>query len=134
MHLPLLTRCTSWLLLQVPEIQIIAHVADCLYTLMMGKGLSVSDHLTNLAKLAHILFVCYRQNGTCFLAAHNYANLQSVVKGAFTSVAMAKKAGIGKYFIFQESDDRLEQLFGILRTMAGQNRNMDIMLHCWSLR
>ena len=33
---------------------------------------------------------------------------------------------IDEYFIFMDSDDRLEQLFGVLRTLHGQQRNFDI--------
>lgn len=74
---------------QLPELKVIAHIADCLHTALMGKELDVSQHLVNLSKLGHILFAAYRRNGTGFLAAQNYANLQSIVKGVFKSVWLA---------------------------------------------
>ena len=53
----------------VKEVQIIAHIAWCLHTALMGKAMSVSEHLTNLSKLGHMLFVVFRHSGTKFLAS-----------------------------------------------------------------
>ena len=42
-------------------------------------------------------------------------------------MALAKEMEIDEYFIFMDSDDRLEQLFGVLRTLHGQQRNFDML-------
>ena len=48
-----------------------------------------------------------------------------MVRSPFYSVAACKYYGIDEYYIFQDSSDRLEQLFGRSRMAQRSNRNFD---------
>ena len=48
-------------------------------------------------------------------------------RGCYKSAHLAKSLDVDEYFTFMDSDDRLEQLFGIIRTLSGQNRNFDML-------
>ena len=61
------------------------------------------------------------------MAPQNYHNIQSVIKGMYKSVATCKYYGINCYFLFQDNDDRLENLFRDLRALGGGGRNFDML-------
>ena len=109
------------------EFKILCAICQCLfYYLSNGKG-SIEEHLINLSKLSHLLFVVFRKSAGNFMAPQNYHNIQSVIKGMYKSVATCKYYGINCYFLFQDNDDRLENLFRDLRALGGGGRNFDML-------
>ena len=80
---------------------------------------SLGNHLVDISCLMHINFVCYRKNGTKFLPGQNFTNQQRYHRSIFWSVATAMTEGVPYYFLFLDSGDRLEELFGLLRTLSG---------------
>jgi hypothetical protein len=110
------------------EFKIIAHISSCFHLLLTGSTKSISEHLTSLSKLAHIVLVAYRKQRTKFMAAQTYENIQTMIRAHYKLVAQAKIEEIGEYYIFQDSDDRLENLFGILRTFVAAMRGMDMLM------
>lgn len=96
-------------------------------TLQLGtKDKSVSEHLSNLSTLAHILFVVYRKSRTSFMPAQTYENIITFIVAHYKSVAQMKVENItAPFYIFQNSDDRLENLFGILRSLVRGMRGFD---------
>ena len=79
----------------------------------------------NLSKLAHLYFVVYRKNKAKFCPHQHYHNTQTMCRSPYYSVAACKGLGIKEYYIFQDSSDRLEQLFGRARMAQRSNRNFD---------
>ena len=113
--------------LQFDEIRIVAAISRCYVTLLTGVTKSLSDHLTNAAELAHLIFVLYRKSGEHFVAGQHYSNVQGMIKCLFAGVANGKVNDLREFYTFLDSDDRLEMLFGTCRTMVNGMR-------CFSLK
>jgi hypothetical protein len=111
----------------IKSIKILAHICHCQHTLLTRDDLNLNGHLTNLATMAGLLFVVYRKQGNKFLPAQNYHNLMSIVKVVFKAVLQAQIESIDEVYVYQLGDDRLEGLFGILRSLAGAGRNFDAL-------
>ena len=99
------------------EIRIFAEIAHLFVTIVADKQPSLSAQLTNVATLAHLVFVLYRRNATKFVASQTYLNQQRFFRSIFWSVASALEAGVKEYFMYQDSGDALENVYCILRTM-----------------
>jgi hypothetical protein len=99
------------------EIRIFAEIAHRFATILADKQPSLTAQLTNVATLAHLVFVLYRRNATKFVASQTYLNQQRFFRSIFWSVASALEAGVKEYFMYQDSGDALENIYCILRTM-----------------
>ena len=99
------------------EIRIFAEIAYLFATILADKQPSLTAQLTNVATLAHLVFVLYRRNATKFVASQTYLNQQRFFRSIFWSVASALEAGVKEYFMYQDSGDALENVYCILRTM-----------------
>ena len=95
-----------------------------------GDHLSISGYLTNLSKLAHVLFILYRCNRTDFIPAQNYRNWQEMIKNIFISLTQAKVNGVEVFYWFLQSNKRIEEFFGILRSLRRGDLNFD----AWDIR
>lgn len=113
---------------KLTEFNILAEVANCFLFLLTGKEGSIREHLENLSYLSHILFTVYRRQGTDFIPAQTYQNTQTMIKSMFKSVIQCQVLGITTWLIFFDSDDRLEVLFGVLRTMIGSQSGFDMAM------
>ncbi|KAF5334132.1 hypothetical protein D9758_018620 [Tetrapyrgos nigripes] len=90
--------------------------------------LSLSEQLECFSAAAHLLLVLYQHTGKKFLPTLLYQDLQIMIKNIFFCVAK----GIvdnpsGRFWICLLGTDRLEQLFGILRSMVGNDANLDVL-------
>ena len=90
-----------------------------------GTHMSISEYLTALSELAHILFVVYRRNKTAFIAAQNYRNWQEMIKNMYIAVTQAKVNGVSDFWWFLNTNKRIETFFGILRSLRGGDMNFD---------
>lgn len=117
----------GWLRARISEVSVFGELCSCMHNHLVRHDWNVSEHLTNLATMSFLLFAIFRECDTAFIAAQNYHNLQSVIKAKFMSVAKCLHFQINEYFIFLDSDDRLENFFGHLRALAGVGRNFDLL-------
>ncbi|KAK7013773.1 hypothetical protein R3P38DRAFT_2545697 [Favolaschia claudopus] len=95
--------------------------------------LSLHQQLVHLSAAAHILFCLYSDQGagTSFMANQTYVNLMIMIKNVFFCVAKAKADNPdGEFFIILLGTDRLEVLFGLVRTAIGTDANCDIYQLC----
>ena len=99
------------------EIRIFAEIAHLFATILADKQPSLTEQLTNIATLAHLVFVLYRRNATKFVASQTYLNQQRFFRSIFWSVASAQEAGVKEYFMYEDSGDALENIYCIIRTM-----------------
>ena len=90
-----------------------------------GTHMSISEYLTVLSELAHILFIVYRRNKTNFIAAQNYRNWQEMIKNMYITVTQAKVNGVEDFYWFLNTNKRIEVFFGILRSLRGGDMNFD---------
>ena len=100
-----------------PTMKVLSKPGSCLLFFLTEMKCTVQTHLENLADLAHLMFVVFRKAQTSSLPAQNYQNLQTLIKGTFIAATVAKHTGVSDFHAFLESSDRLEILFGILRSM-----------------
>ncbi|KAF8188597.1 hypothetical protein K438DRAFT_2146607, partial [Mycena galopus ATCC 62051] len=95
--------------------------------------LSLHQQLVHLGAAAHILLVLYSDEdaGTAFMANQTYVNLMIMIKNAFFCVAKAKiDIPDGEFLLILLGTDRLEVLFGLIRTAIGTDVNCDIYQLC----
>ena len=92
-----------------------------------GNHLSISEYLTMLSELAHVLFFLFRRNKTDFIATQNYRNWQEMIKNMFISVTLAKVNGVKHFYWFLNTNKKIEEFFGILRSMRKGNLNFDCL-------
>jgi hypothetical protein len=90
--------------------------------------LSLGDQLEHLSYAAHLALVLYAHENACgnFLPSALYINLILMIKNVFFCVAKAKVDTPEEDFsIVLLGTDRLENLFGCLQTMVGNDANVD---------
>ncbi|KJA17143.1 hypothetical protein HYPSUDRAFT_70894 [Hypholoma sublateritium FD-334 SS-4] len=90
--------------------------------------LSLSEQIEHLNAAVHMAMALYHQDGKDFLPTGLYIDLMITIKNIIFCLAKAKTDDPeGKFFIILLGTDRLEELFGILHTMIGNNANLDIL-------
>ncbi|KAJ7191493.1 hypothetical protein GGX14DRAFT_381107, partial [Mycena pura] len=89
---------------------------------------SLSEQLEHLSAAAHLALALFRKEGKHFMASLLYTDIMIIIKNAYFCVAKAKiDDPLGKFFIILLGTDRLEELFGLLRTMIGNDANCDVV-------
>jgi hypothetical protein len=90
--------------------------------------LSLSEQIEHLSAAAHLTMILYRLGGKDFIPTNLYIDLMIMIKNAVFCVAKAKIDNPdGEFWLILLGTDRLEELFGILRTMVGNDANLDIL-------
>lgn len=89
--------------------------------------LTLSEQLEHLSAAAHLALTLYHQHGPKFLPTLLYVDIMIMVKNIFFCVAKAKVDDPkSSFYCMLLGTDRLEELFGILRTMIGNDANLDV--------
>ncbi|KAF8054223.1 hypothetical protein FPV67DRAFT_1763516 [Lyophyllum atratum] len=92
--------------------------------------LSLSEQLEYLSSAAHLLMALFAEGnaGTRLMPTQLYVDTMIMIKNVYFCVAKAKVDDPnGLFFIVLLGTDRLETLFGILRTMIGNDANVDLL-------
>ncbi|EIW77944.1 hypothetical protein CONPUDRAFT_61354 [Coniophora puteana RWD-64-598 SS2] len=92
--------------------------------------LSLSEQLTHLSAAAHLAMALFSfpDAGGNFLPVQLYVNIMLMIKNVFFTVAKAKiDCPLAPFYLVLLGTDRLETLFGILRTMVGSDANLDLL-------
>lgn len=96
--------------------------------------LSLSEQLEHLSAAAHLALSLYdvnHENGSAadaLMPTTLYLDIMHMVKNAFICVAKAQiDLPLSEFFLILLGTDRLETLFGILRTMVGNDANLDLL-------
>ncbi|KAJ7635427.1 hypothetical protein B0H17DRAFT_1217291 [Mycena rosella] len=96
-------------------------------------NLSLREQLTHLSTAAHLLLILFTTDtaGTDFMANQTFVNIMIMIKNAFFCVAKAKvDIPDSEFFLILLGTDRLEKLFGLIRTAIGTDSNFDILQFC----
>ncbi|KAF9552115.1 hypothetical protein CPC08DRAFT_792038 [Agrocybe pediades] len=89
--------------------------------------LSLSEQLEHLSAAAHLALILYQKAGKDFLPTNLYLDIMIMIKNVYFCVAKAKVDDPdSEFWIILLGTDRLEILFGILRTMIGNDANLDM--------
>ena len=92
--------------------------------------LSLAEQLKHLSAAAHLLLVLYVHEDarSHFIPTPLFIDIGIMIKNAFFCVAKAKlDHPQDPFFLVLLGTDQLETLFGILRTMVGNDANLDIL-------
>ena len=90
--------------------------------------LSLSEQIEHLSAAAHLAIILYRLEGKDFIPTNLYIDLMIMIKNVLFCMAKGKiDDPDGEFWIILLGTDRLEELFGILRTMVGNDANLDIL-------
>jgi hypothetical protein len=92
--------------------------------------LSLSEQLVHLSAAAHLLIAMFAEDqaGTNLMPTQLYLDIMIMIKNAYFCVAKAKADDPnGNFWIILLGTDRLETLYGILRTMVGNDANLDLL-------
>ncbi|KAJ6483510.1 hypothetical protein C8R47DRAFT_1132450 [Mycena vitilis] len=92
-------------------------------------SLSLREQLVHLSTAAHLLLILFATDraGTKFMANQTFVNIMIMIKNAFFCVAKAKiDIPDSEFFLILLGTDRLEKLFGLIRTAVGTDVNVDI--------
>ncbi|KAF9037331.1 hypothetical protein BDZ89DRAFT_946145, partial [Hymenopellis radicata] len=88
--------------------------------------LSLSEQLKHLSAAAWFTLVLFRKSGKHFIPTLLYTDIMLMIKNVYFCVAKAKIDNpSGMFWIILLGTDRLETIFGILRTIIGTDANVD---------
>ncbi|EIN04489.1 hypothetical protein PUNSTDRAFT_76358, partial [Punctularia strigosozonata HHB-11173 SS5] len=92
-----------------------------------SPSLCLTEQLANLSRLQHINFALYRKYGSAYISPQLYSDLCALGKSAFFVVAQQKLLDDSQsVYLYQLGSDRLEELFGEVRTST-HDSNYDIL-------
>ncbi|KAJ7761266.1 hypothetical protein DFH07DRAFT_957330 [Mycena maculata] len=90
--------------------------------------LTLYEQLEHLSAAAHLNLLLYRDGQREALPTLLFTDIMIMIKNAYFCVAKAKVDDpTGNFWLILLGTDRLEELFGILRTMIGNDRNLDML-------
>lgn len=90
--------------------------------------LTLSEQVEHLSSAAHLAFALYLKDGTNFIPNNLFIDFNIMVKNVIFTIAKAQTdIPESELHIMLLGTDRLEELFGILRTMIGNDANLDIL-------
>ncbi|KAF8220310.1 hypothetical protein L208DRAFT_1334531, partial [Tricholoma matsutake] len=91
-------------------------------------NLSLSEQIEHLSAMAHLALALYKSARQDFIPTNLYINVMLMIKNVLFCVAKAKiDDPDGELWILLLATDCLEELFGILHTMVGNDTNLDIL-------
>ncbi|KAG6835458.1 hypothetical protein H0H93_001265, partial [Arthromyces matolae] len=89
---------------------------------------SLHEQLVHLSAAAHLVMPLFIEGKTTFMPTQLYVDIMIMIKNVYFCVAKTKVDNPdGCLWIVQLGTDRLEVLFGILRTMIGNDANVDCL-------
>jgi hypothetical protein len=90
--------------------------------------LSLSEQIEHLSAGAHLALRLYNLAGKNFIPTNLLIDVMIMIKNVVFCVAKAKvEDPEGEFWIILLGTDRLEELFGILQTMVGNDANLDVL-------
>lgn len=91
-------------------------------------NLSLSKQLEHLSAAAHLTLTLYSQAKKDFIPSELFIDVMIMIKNIYFCVAKCKVDDLeGSFWIILLGTDRLEELFGILHTMVGNDANLDFL-------
>lgn len=88
--------------------------------------LSLSEQLQHLSAIAHLVMAIYRSDKGDSMPSQTYYDLMTAIKNAFFCVAKTQVDNPdGDFWLILIGTDALERLFGKIRTMIGNDSNVD---------
>ena len=109
---------------ELEELRILGEICACIFEVVTMQPVAAPGTFLNLnhlnraaAKLAHLYFVCVRANGSAFVPCQHFYNVQITLRGKYVSQAVSIAEELEEYWWYQDSDDREDGMFGMMRTL-----------------
>lgn len=97
----------------------------------LDVSLSLSQRLEHLSTATHLLLALYNKDKGRFMPVQTFFNLQSTIRNIFICVMKTQHNNpLGKLFIILLGTDGLEKVFAKVRTMIGNDTNVDVLQLC----
>src|SRR5260221_6127323 len=88
---------------------------------------TLSKQFEHLSAVAHLVLALYQLAGPKFISTNLFLNVMLMIKTTYFCLAKAIADNPqGSFWLILLGTDRLEELFGILRIMVGNDSNMDM--------
>ncbi|GJN93512.1 hypothetical protein Rhopal_006569-T1 [Rhodotorula paludigena] len=111
--------------------QLLAYVAHYFYLLLSAFGdaeISLQVRLERLAEASFLLHFAFAAHGDEFCGSELAHDTQAFIRSIYVAVAHVKTSTPeAPFFIFHDGTDRLEELFGVVRTIVGNDSNVDVL-------
>ncbi|KAH6904033.1 hypothetical protein BKA70DRAFT_1512940 [Coprinopsis sp. MPI-PUGE-AT-0042] len=118
---------TPTLLEKAKSVARIARILGYFLLPFIDVRMSLQEQLCSLSTYSHLLTGLYQQHGLGFMTGALFADSQAVVKSIFlTALRLQRIDPSLKYYILLDGTDRLEAMFGTVRTLD-HGRNVDIV-------
>ena len=111
---------------RLTALQPLALLAATFTFLLTDNKSDLSAHVANMGEMATVLFVMKRHSPGC-LAAQTVRSIARSITSHIKCIARAQILKINQFYLFADATHLLEQLFGILRTLCGPQRNFDMV-------
>ncbi|KAF8810813.1 hypothetical protein BYT27DRAFT_7221830 [Phlegmacium glaucopus] len=99
-----------------------------IWNLSRASTNSCREQIEHLSATAHLTLILYRLAGKEFIPTNLYIGLMIMIKNAIFSIAKAIIDNPdGEFWLILLGTDQLEELFGILRTMVGNDASLDVL-------
>ncbi|KAG8735376.1 hypothetical protein FRC10_010673 [Ceratobasidium sp. 414] len=106
---------------------LLAEFLHAFYAPHTTPSMSLSQQVASIAECAFLLFAIFRVDWTRFISTQLYYDIQASIKNAVFCIAKTKLLDPTQcFYLLQLGDDRLENQFGIYRTMTS-DCNPDIL-------
>ena len=92
-----------------------------------NRTMNLRDQLISLSTAAHCVLALYTKSRSSFMPVQLYGDIMHMIKNVFFCVTKIRiDDPTASFFIILLGTDRLEVIFGILRSMVGNDSNVDI--------
>ena len=111
-------------------LRLFGHFAKHLVLPYLCVEMSLEEQLTSLSTAAHLAMALYVHNSarSRFLPNQTYLDIMITIKNIYFCTAKYKEDNpTGKFYIILLGTDRLETFFGLTRTVAGTDNNLDVL-------
>ncbi|KAI0058140.1 hypothetical protein BV25DRAFT_1862304, partial [Artomyces pyxidatus] len=109
-------------------LRLLGQIYDLFLKAYLDISLSLHEQMSNLSAAAHLVLALYSRDKGNFIPAQLYFDFISMVKNVYFCVAKAQLDNPdSSFWIILLGTDGLEDLFGKVRTMIGNDTNADLL-------
>jgi hypothetical protein len=115
------------LAVHLPEFRVLGAMMENVTSLYAKYGADLKSILTDFSLISHLLFAVYRENGTEFMPAQLYYDIQGTITDVFVCVTKIQFwSPESNVYVYQLGSDECEVLFSLIRTIT-HDKNCDFL-------
>ena len=107
-------------------LKLFAYMVEAFIRPFIEPTLSLTEQVTLLSRFAHMSFVFFHVHRLKYMSNQLYGDSQTTVKNIMFCIAKQHETNCNeKYFVAEDGDDDLEELFGVSRWFGEHNSAMN---------